>query len=485
MSGIHIIFDDTVTLVLLGALILLIVPPVIVVTVWRVAHPPFHASSFRWMYVAWILIWGGSSVWNLTRDVRFSVEEAGADNYVRLVLLSLGVLVVLAIGTKYRFAFLSELGAGVLGIFAFLALWGLASTLWSISPAGTLTKSFEYCAQLGLLALAVSLIGSSTAGDTRNRLLALKSVFDWNWFLLSLSLALIYLGILIWPDYAIMEDVGELGFSLKGALPAVSANGVGQLGAILGIVALVRVQNPGSRPVFIPILAISLLTMVLAQSRSPILGFLLAVVVVLVASRRFGLLLFVSGLAGAVLLSPYGLAIYEFLRRGQTEGTISTLSGRTTYWDESFQALHGNWLNGYGANVGGRYILQSALGEEDVSTTHNMYVEALVDTGVVGLILLLTGIVVTWFLLFKLRSYAMKDPISRLLWFESLGVFTILMVRSAFSVSFIWSQTVLTFGLVLIFIAVMRKEVVQERYARTSSAQPLSAARRRRPSIRR
>jgi len=484
MSGMD-IFDDTVTLVLLGALILLIVPPAILVTVRRVTHAPFHAGSFRWIYLAWILIWGGSSVWNLTRDVRFSVDEAGADNYVRLILLSLGALVILAIGARYRFAFLSELRAGVLGIFSFLALWGLASTLWSISPAGTLAKSFEYCAQLGLLVLATSLICGGTRAP-RTRLLALKSVFDWTWFWLCLSTALVYVGVLVWPDYAIMQDVGKLGFSLQGALPAVSANGVGQLGAILGIVALVRVvHSPRSRKVFIPILAISLLTMVLAQSRSPILGFLLAVVVVLVASRRFGLLLFVSGLVGALLLSPYGLTIYEFLRRGQTDGTISTLSGRTIYWEKSFQALQGNWLNGYGANVGGRYVLQTALGEDEVSTTHSMYVETLIDTGIVGLILLLTGIVVTWFWLFKVRPYAMKDPIGRLLWLESFGVFTILMVRSVFSVSFIWSQTVLTFGLVLIFVAVMRKEVVQRRYAAPSPAQPLSAARRRRSSIRR
>jgi O-antigen ligase len=484
MSGQYVsyLLDDPVTLVLLGALVLLFVPPAIILTLRRVANPPFQTSSFRWMYLAWILILAGSSVWNLTRDVRFSVEEAGADNYVRLVLLSIGVLIVLAIGARYRFAFLSELGAGVLAVFTFLALWSVASTLWSVSPAGTLAKSFEYCAQLSIFVLAASLICS---GNPRNRLLALKSVFDWNWFLLCLSLALVYVGILVWPDYAIVDGVGELGFSLQGALPAVSANGVGQLGAILGIVALVRVQRPGAKKVFIPILAISLLTMVLAQSRSPILGFLLAVVVVLVASRRFGLLLFVSGLVGTALLSPYGLTIYEFLRRDQTDETISTLSGRTTYWGESFQALHGNWLNGYGANVGGRYVLQTALGETEVSTTHNMYVETLVDIGLVGLVLLLTGLALSWFWLFKLRSYAMKNPISRILWLESLGLFTILMVRSFFSVSFIWSQTVLTFGLVLIFVAVMRKEVVQERYAGASPAQQLSAARRRRPSIRR
>src|SRR5215216_4066571 len=166
MSGMD-IFDDTVTLVLLGALILLIVPPAILVTVRRVANAPFHTGSFRWMYLAWILVWGGSSVWNLTRDVRFSVEEAGADNYVRLILLSLGALVILAIGAKHRFAFLSELRAGVLGIFSFLALWGLASTLWSISPAGTLAKSFEYCAQLSIFVLATSLI---CFGNPRNRL---------------------------------------------------------------------------------------------------------------------------------------------------------------------------------------------------------------------------------------------------------------------------------------------------------------------------
>jgi O-antigen ligase len=437
------------------------------------------------MYLTWVLVFAGSSVWKLYREVRFSAVEAGADNYVRLLLLALGALMILAIGARYRFAFVSELGTDVLGVFSLLALWGVASTVWSVSPAGSLFRSFEYCVQLGLLALAASLIQHSGVGQ-RNRLLALKSVFDWNWFLMFLSLTIVYLGILVWPEYAIMQDVGVLGFSIKGALPAVSVNGVGQLGAILGIVALVRLlHKPKSRIVYILVLVISLATMVLAQSRSPILGFLLAVVVVLVVSRRFGLLTFVGGWVGAIMFSAYGSTIYEFSRRGQTEGELATLSGRTVYWEESFQALRDNWLTGYGANVGGRYVLQSALGETEVSTTHSMWIEALVDTGVVGLILLLAGIVVAWFWMFKLRSHAVRTPVSRLLWFESVGVFTILSVRSMFSVPFIWSSTVLTFGLVLIFIVVLRKEVGPRRYAGATSPQPLSATRRRRSSFRR
>jgi hypothetical protein len=124
----------------------------------RVTRPPFGVASFRWLYLAWVCLLVSSSVWTLSRDPRFSAEEAGADNYTRLAFLGLGVLVILAVAAVYRFAFFSELWRGALGIFFLFSLWGLASTAWSVSPAGTFYKASEYCAMLALFALTASLI---------------------------------------------------------------------------------------------------------------------------------------------------------------------------------------------------------------------------------------------------------------------------------------------------------------------------------------
>ena len=483
MSNIHALISDPITVVLLVLLSATVVLPVVFVTLKRVTNLPVQTQTFRSLYFAWACLLAGSSVWNISRDVRYSINEAGSDNYIRLAFLMLGMLVILLLVTKYRFGFVSELVTGVLGIFFLFALWGGMSTAWSVSPASSLYKSFEYISMILLFALASYLVTSTVKGP-REQLLALKSIFDWNWFLIFMSLVVVYVGIPIWPSIALQQVPGVLSSRLQGALPAIAANGVGQLAAILAAVALTRVLlKPGSRTLYVPLLGFSLVTMLLAQSRSPILAFFLAAVVIMVASRRFGLLLFSGVLGAGVLLSVYGQDVYAYLDRGQSTESLTTLTGRTTFWQTSLQAMPGRWLTGYGANAGGRYILDS-MGDSSISTVHSTYVETLVDTGAIGVLLLAAGLLVTWFWLIKLRPYVVKDPISRMLWIESLGVMMVITVRSVFSVAFVWSSTVLTFGVLIVFVTVMRRHVDRRRYAGTAVAQPLPATRRRRPSVR-
>jgi O-antigen ligase len=415
-----------------------------------------------------------------------------------LAFLALGALIMLFVGAKYRFAFINELATGVLVIFAFFAAWGLASTLWSVSPAATLIKSAEYCAMLILFALAASLI-TTIFTTPRDQLLALKSVFDWNWFLILLLLINVYVGLLVFPEYGLLRDyrdeVGVLGFSIKSAMPGISANSVGQLAAVLGTVAVARLLlRPSSRIVFAPVLVLCLATLVLTQSRSPVLGFLVGIAVVLVASRRFGILAFLGTLLSSVMLAASAYnetiyeTIYEYMRRGQNEQDVASLTGRLDLWLPSLQAVRDSWLGGYGANAGGRYIIQTDVGRmESASTVHSTYIETLLDTGVVGLVILLVGLGAVLFFLLNVRPHVTGSPIGRLLWLESLGVFAVLSVRSVFAVtSFVWSFQVLTFGLVLIFITVARRQIVQRRYyASASFAQQVPAARWRRPSLRR
>lgn len=479
--------DDPVTLTLLGMIVALSAPVVLLILL-RVTRPPFEIGTFRWLYLGWACVLAATLVWNVNRTVRFSVDEAGADNYLRLAFLLLGALAILVIGARYRFAFFSESATGVLGLFSLFSLWGLATTLWSVLPAGTLYKSAEYCTQLALLGLTASLINLAVK-DPRKRSTALKGVFDFGWLLVLLLMASVYVGIVIWPEYAVRGEVrdasGLLGFSVQGALPAISANAVGQLGAIIGIVALVRLlQNSGSKTLYGAILALSLPTMVLTQSRSPILAFSIAVMAVLLVSRRFVLLALSGGLLGVVLLTQQGQLVYEFMRRGQSDESIAALTGRIDYWKASLEAISERPFGGYGAYSGGRYVLSSELGAEGTSTVHNLWVEVLLDTGVVGLILLSVALGATWFWLFKLRPYAMKTPINRLLWFECLGVLVIHSVRSVFAVHIVWDWNVLTFGLVLVFLSVVGRQAAEAPHAAATFAQRPPTTRGRSPSLR-
>ena len=399
----------------------------------------------------------------------------------------LGSLVILLVGAEYKFHFIREMSAGVLGIFSVFALWGMASTIWSVSPLGTLFKSIEYSVMLALFALVGSTI-YLTFKEHRQRLIALKGVFDWHWFLMFLLMISVYAGVIVFPEYAILlgyrDQTGILGFSVQGALPGLSANAVGTVGAITGVVSVVRLQLvPRSRILWVALLLVSLLTMVLTQSRSPILAFMVAVIVVLVIGRRFGFLIVSGVLLGTALFARYGHLVYEFMMRGQNEQNLTSLTGRVARWQASFEALRDQPLIGYGANAGGRMVMESALGETG-SDVHNTFVEVLLDTGVVGLIILVAGLAATWIWMFRIYSHATANPIGRLLWFESVGILSVLSVRSMFAVTLVWSWYVLNLGVILVFISVMRRQIVEVRHTGTSSAQPLPAARRRRSGVR-
>lgn len=480
--------DDIVTLALIGIMVLLAGVPAVLVVAWRITRPPPGTQSFRRLYAVWASLLASSSVWNLSRDVRFSAAEAGADNFLRLGFLCLGVLLILSYGASSRFAFVSELTRGPLGFFSALAAWGAATTLWSVSPAGTLYKSFEYCAMLAVFGLTVWSITRNVA-DARGRLWALKGVFDFGWFLLVLLILSVYAGIPIWPEYAFMrgyrDEMGLVGFSVQGALPGQSANGVGQIAAILGVVALVRTMlRPRTGLFWVPVFAVSLVTMVLTQSRSPVLAFAVAVAAVLIANRRFLALAALGAPLFVVVVSRYAHLAYEFMRRGQNDKDLFSLTGRVEYWQSSIEALRESPVGGFGANVGGRYILKDVLGETDVSTVHSMWVELLVDTGAVGLVIFVAALGATWWWMLRLRRRAGATIAGRSLWLESLGVLTVLCVRSVFDVSFVWSSSVLTFGLVLVFIGVMRREDARNPAGQhLDAAQPLPATRRGRRGI--
>jgi len=264
-----------------------------------------------------------------------------------------------------------------------------------------------------------------------------------------------------------------VGFQILGALPAISSNSVAELGAILAIVALARMTlRPRATLFYLPLFGFSFVTMVLAQGRSAFLAFLLAAVVVLAANRRPVVLVCYIGLLSMLPLSGLWGTISAFFERGQTADTLASLDGRTIYWDASLQAIRQRPLGGLGAFGGGRYITQNAFGSDQVVTTvHNAYVETLAGTGIVGLTLLVLGVVSIWYYLFRLRSFATRYPTGRLLWVESLGVISILTVRSMFSVGIIWTP-ILTFGLLLIFIAVVRHQEISARKRSTAARPP-------------
>lgn len=459
---------------------------------WRLLFR--HGEEVGWVYLALTLLFASALVWSSSsEEVNTEAAEAGASNFVRLAFLGAGVLVTSIIAARYRFTFVGYAVTGVLGIFSLLASWNFVTAIWSVSPAVTIYKSFEYLAGIFLFASVLSMINARMSTRTYdNRLRLTKALFDWYWVLIFALLLAVYLGILVWPTKAFAPSIGVFDFKLQGAFPQVASNAVGDFAAIIGTVVVARLlcrsgfagrglASSSSRLVYALILAFALVTMILSQSRSPILGFLLAVIVVSVAARRYRIVLLAVVVLCAAFFSNYAnvnQVTYDYMRRGQADSNVETLSGRTAYWEEALEATSERPLGGYGAYAGGRYVLER-IDDSGVSSLHNTYMEALVGSGAVGLTILVVGLVATLLGLFGVRFRAASHPISWSLWVESLGVLTVMLLRSVFSVPFIWTH-IPTLGLILVLITVLRsnakRPVKKGRHAHTVDAQPLPAA---------
>jgi O-antigen ligase len=488
---------NPVAMVLAGAVVLLVLPLAAVPAVRKVWRLLFRQNEeVRWVQVALALLFASTLVWSATaQNAHTAAAEAGTSNFIRLAFLGLGVVATSIIAARYQFVFVGHLITGVVGIFFLLTVWSFVTASWSVSTAVTIYKSFEFFAVFFLVASALSMLfARRSSRDYESRLLLTKAIFDWYWVLIFALLLSVYLGILIWPASAFASSIGSLSIQLQGVFPQVAPNGVGDFAAVIGTVVAARLLcgpkmasagwglTRSSRLLYALVFGFCVVTMILAQSRSPILGFLLAMIVVSIAAHRYRIFLLATIILCALFFSDYGGAnevTYDYLKRGQDEGNIQSLSGRTDYWAAAFEATAKQPLGGYGAYAGGRYVLEQT-NNTGVSSLHNTYMELLVGTGVVGLSILVAGLLTLLYWLFKLRSRAALHPVSWSLWVESLGVLTVLLLRSMFSVPFIWSH-VLTLGLITAFVTVMRRSKLPSRkrsHADTVVAQPLPAIRR-------
>jgi O-antigen ligase len=352
-----------------------------------------------------------------------------------------------------------------------LLLYGgisLASTVWSVQPYWTFYKAIEY---LVGLALAVAIVATVNAPRQ------LKQLLDWTWALSACLGASVVLGALLWPDVAIRNGVGVLGVQLIGVVPAVAANGVGDIGAILGCVAATRLMLGTSRKgTYMLGLVAALVLLALSQSRAPTIGLFAGIGCVLFLSRRRGWLVWTTvGAAAVLMLSPLGQVAWDIFLRGQTPDLIRTLSGRTTLWSVSWEVIRDRPILGHGSMAATRFLVapERPWGDAILSGADNTYIEVLSGVGVVGLAPLLVCLLATWRQLARASGPENGD---RRLALEAAGVFSILTVRSFFtSGTFIWHPNLLFLAIVAsaeivgrrVHEAVTRGDDVTTRPART------------------
>lgn len=406
-------------------------------------------GALRWWHGLWFAVFASGLVFRV-RDID-AARDTPLDLWAawRIGLVGLVALVLLSrLATKatdWAAGMLRGLPAGM----TLCALTALVSTLWSVYPPWTLYKSVEYLVDLSLLAAVLTAV---------RRPDDLKSLFDLTWVMSGFFAVTIWLGVVLRPDLAIIPNIGLIGYQILGVFPAVSSNGVGDQGGILLLIAGTRLLSRTRQRGFYWLLAlVGLVTVVLAQSRSPATGTLLGLLAVLLVARRYRLLALV-GTAGAVLIlmTGAGSVLEQAFYRGQSPEQFYGLSGRIGFWTRAWEIFQQNPLLGLGGYAGGRFVVLSGLGVTDASSLHNAWLEILLGVGLVGFLPFLATFLGVWRqLVLRLRPWR-THPLVAELRLEAIGLFVLLCFRSVFSVEFTWHPP-LQFFLVLAFAELLRR----------------------------
>ena len=418
-------------------------------------------KELRWWHLLWALFFLSGLTFR-ARDTE-AIRENPLDEAAifRAILVGIVGLVLIVVLMFYPKLTLNHIFGGLVGLMTLYSLVAIISTIWSIYPHLTLYKSMEYFLGVVLIGTIVARVKSDSE---------FKSLFDWMWILIGLLTLSIWLGVVLWPEEAVIRGVGLLGIKIQGIFPKIAANGVGDLGAILSIVALVRLLfNKGpSRYFYATVLVIGIVTLLLSQSRSPLTGFLMAVPLILFLSGKVGWVVFLGLSVPAVaFFTPLSDRFWEFFLRGQSEELFFSLSGRVYYWMEALHYIRERPFVGYGAYAAGRFLVASGFSSL-LSSLHGTWFEVLIGTGVLGLFPLLGSIAGTWIvLLLKKGRFNDIYYIRQQLRLEAIGILTLLSVRSFFSVPFIWHPA-LTWLLILGYAEFVRRNSHYETYKKST-----------------
>jgi O-antigen ligase len=381
----------------------------------------------------WHLLWVVAIISGFTFRVRTSeaARETPLDLWagVRVVLSGSVGLALLIRLLRGKTNWISALTRGTMAAMGLYCVIAVISSLWSIYPAWTLYRSVEFTGDLVLVAAILSHAHSPAR---------FIQLFNWHWLLIAAQLVLVWIEAAVWPEEAFAHGMGTLGLRIEGVFPVLASNGVGGYGAILGIVAVARLQGCTQRALYWFVLGASVVTMIFAQTRGALIGFFFSTTIILCFSRRYKALLVL--LWAAVVLALYTNAadvFWAFFQRGQSVHDFEGLTGRVDWWMTGWNRYMDSPLIGFGAYTL-RFVVLEQVGFDTTSSIHNSYLEVLFGTGPFGLLAFLAALGLTWW---TLASGALRNNLrddERRWAVEILAILAFLTVTGISSSGLVW-----------------------------------------------
>jgi O-antigen ligase len=377
-------------------------------------------------HLAWLAMFCSILIWNMG-EVRPG-ELGNTSNWYRITLV-LFAAAATAFGLLKTASRLSQgfcgpvvllLGYGVLGMVS--ALYIPQYSLYSMWKASELV--------LDVLAIAVVMSHPRPQASARiayNTILVLFAVLMLAYWAEALLL----------PSTAFLPSRGLIPYALQGVMPIMNGNALAFMSAVLAFAAWCRLltRRGGARIFWLALLLLAFGMLILAQSRTSLIGFAIAVGVQLFFERRFGLLLLFSMLGAVVVASTEFLTVTEeYLVRGQSRELFGSLSGRTPAWQAAWISFQQSPVIGHGFAAGARAEI---LGTTGASTLHGAVFDVLVGVGLLGFIPWAAAILWTSLRLvgLGLRGWPRRrhGTLDRGALAEMLGVLALILVRSTTS----------------------------------------------------
>ena len=366
-----------------------------------------------------------------TRDfAETSSNPLSLSNAHKVIALSL-VLIYLSI-YLYRRPIVVNWSGFQLGYLVYILLGVTSSVAFSTNILFSLWKLCEIFAALLLSVYAFRLSKKDVSLDV--------NLYSLSLYFMKFIILITVIGAIIYPSEAIRSPISEgmeavygtpiLPYQIFGTIIQVNANSLGAMAAIFMFIYTIRILKGSRNAQSLFWLFVSVVIMLLSQSRTAFFGLLCAFAVSFFVEPRK------SGLAKALLIGASVLVavwqidvIFGYLSRGMDVERLSTLSGRMVWWAAAIEEyLNADLIQkviGLGFLTANREILATKLGYGDASSLHSDYIDSLVSTGFFGPIILLFI-----FVQLLVKTFHRARLLGTRLSYEMLGIVVILLVRS-------------------------------------------------------
>jgi O-antigen ligase len=325
-----------------------------------------------------------------------------------ITILALSVVVLLTIRTEPKRALKTAKLFLPMGMFCGYAI---CSTAWSALRAETLGQAASLCT-LVLMAFAISML-LRTPKDFCNLMASLTGL------LIGISLILLITGLVLPVTGHMTRDGEGLGHATySGSTAALTA-------LILVACYLLSTWQWPSRLLVVGMPILGAVIIISANRLSMAISLLLiGVAISLFGSRVLisGLLICIAIMGTLFLLVDPGFSSLQgsldYLSRNQSSEEIGSLSGRSDMWEIMWDSFLESPILGHG------YFVTSSTGELYMWyalknwTAHNVALQALVTTGIVGVVLLILGLAVP--AVAFARTSATNGSHRRMKWFVAL-----------------------------------------------------------------